>query len=240
MKIKLAVFDMAGTTVQDQNYVGKAFLHALQSFGYASVQPREVQAVMGYEKPQAIRTLLQQHEPDTSKIKDSLVHEIHQVFVSNMIDFYRQTPNIQPTPHAEETLQKLQERGVKIGLNTGFSRDIAEVIIERLRWKEKGLFHYLVASDEVSQGRPYPHMIFKMMSMAGVTEPTEVVKIGDTKVDIEEGKNVGCRYIIAVTTGAYTREALAAYQPTHIVDDLSELIDILQEDLPVLTKPSSL
>ena len=32
-----------------------------------------------------------------------------------------------------------------------------------------------------------------------------VAKIGDTAVDIEEGQNAGCRYIVAVTTGIYGR-----------------------------------
>ena len=141
-----------------------------------------------------------------------------------MITFYKNDPSIAPTPHAEETMKKLKEAGVLVGLNTGFSRDIADTIVERLQWKEKDLFDYLVASDEVEHGRPSPEMIHKMMAAADITNPASVAKVGDTEVDINEGKNVGCKYIIGVTTGAYSREALSLYQPTHIVDDLTEII----------------
>ena len=59
MPVKLIVFDMAGTTVHDQSNVGKAFLHALHSFDYHQIQEEEVQVVMGYKKPVAIRKLLE-------------------------------------------------------------------------------------------------------------------------------------------------------------------------------------
>ena len=61
-KIKLVVFDMAGTTVHDEMYVSKAVAAAMKEFGY-NVQPLEVQPIMGYEKPLAISMLLDKHDP---------------------------------------------------------------------------------------------------------------------------------------------------------------------------------
>ncbi|MND98460.1 hypothetical protein D3C80_908120 [compost metagenome] len=68
-------------------------------------------------------------------------------------------------------------------------------------------------------------MIRKMMDNAGVKE-NEVAKVGDTEVDINEGINTGCLYVIGVTTGAFTREELLPYKPTHIIDSLKELEQI--------------
>ena len=70
-------------------------------------------------------------------------------------------------------------------------------------------------------------MIHKIMALTGVTDPKRIVKIGDTEVDVNEGKNSECLYSIGVTTGAFTREALLPYQPDFIVDDLIELIEII-------------
>jgi phosphoglycolate phosphatase-like HAD superfamily hydrolase len=50
-----------------------------------------------------------------------------------------------------------------------------------------------------------------------------VVKIGDTEVDINEGINAGCAIVVAVTTGAFTRDQLEPYAPDYIIDNLSEL-----------------
>ena len=66
-------------------------------------------------------------------------------------------------------------------------------------------------------------MIQTLMHRNGVDDPNEVVKIGDTEVDINEGRNAGCALVIAVTTGAFTRQELHEYNPDHIIDDLSYL-----------------
>jgi phosphoglycolate phosphatase-like HAD superfamily hydrolase len=61
------------------------------------------------------------------------------------------------------------------------------------------------------------------MQRAGITDPKEVMKIGDTEVDVNEGRNAGCSLVIAVTTGAFTKMQLEEYHPDHIIDDLSQL-----------------
>lgn len=227
MSIKLVVLDIAGTTVQDDNNVGTAFQQALQQYGY-EVPLEMINPLMGYEKQLAIHTMLKKYEPDQSKVTTSLITAIHKVFVSNMITYYETTDTLRFIPGVEETLAALHEEGIRIAINTGFSRDIAELIVRRLQWREKGLFDYLVASDEVEQGRPFPFMIRRLMAAANVTDSKEVVKVGDTEVDIREGQNAGCLYVIGVTTGAFTRDQLAPYKPTHIIDNLSELIGIIQ------------
>ena len=66
-----------------------------------------------------------------------------------------------------------------------------------------------------------------MMKKAGINDPRKVVKVGDTEVDVMEGKNAGCILSIAVTTGAFTREALIPYTPDYIINNLGELDSIL-------------
>ena len=105
---------------------------------------------------------------------------------------------------------------------------IADTIVNRFQWKEKNLVDDYIASDEVENGRPSALMIEELMQRAGIDDPMEVIKVGDTFVDIEEGKNAGCKYIVAVTTGSGTKEELEEYAPTHIINSLSELPVILQ------------
>lgn len=224
MLTELVVFDMAGTTVKDKNYVGIAFQQAMESRGY-SIAIEDVNPLMGYEKPLAIRMMLEVREADKDKITDELVAAIHAKFVSGMLDFYRTTQDIAPLPNVEETFASLRADGVKIALNTGFSRNIADVIIDRLGWEDK--IDYLVASDEVPFGRPYPDMIQKIMKALGVSSAENVAKVGDTEVDINEGINAGCKYVIGVTTGAFTREQLLPYKPTHVIDDIADVLSIL-------------
>ncbi len=71
-------------------------------------------------------------------------------------------------------------------------------------------------------------MIQKLMNDAGITTASSVIKVGDTEVDVNEGRNARCLYSIAVTTGAFTREQILAYSPDFILDDVMALIPILE------------
>jgi len=228
MPIKLVIFDIAGTTVKDDHNVSKAFKAALDKYNY-NVPLELINPLMGYEKNQAITQMLRLHETDESKITVGLVNDIHREFVKQMIHFYQFEPGIEPLPNVEETFAALHNTGVLVGINTGFSRDIAETIVNRLQWREKGLIDYLIGSDEVELGRPHPFMIQKIMQEADITDPKEVVKVGDTEVDIREGQSVGCKYVIGVTTGIFTRAELEEYHPTQIIDDIAELLDIIKQ-----------
>lgn len=221
LMIKLVVFDIAGTTVRDKDYVHQALIEAMATFGFTVYRP-EANAVMGYPKPLAIREMLQRRGADIQ-----LVDAIHKNFLQIMIRFYCYDPEVAPALYAEETLDLLRERGIKVALDTGFSRDITEVILERLGWKDR--IDAWVASDMVERGRPYPDMIRYLMAQVGVEDPSEVAKVGDTTVDILEGKNAGASLVISVTNGAYSSAELANEAPTHLVNDLREAAAIILE-----------
>jgi phosphonatase-like hydrolase len=225
MAIKMVVFDMAGTTVADKNSVSDAFISAFSSRGL-TISRHMVDPLMGYKKPMAIKMVLDRINADAS---EKTITQIHEQFVDEMLNHYEFSAEVQPMPGAEETLWQLKEEGMIIALNTGFSRDIADVIVERMQWREMGLVDDYIASDEVAYGRPDPAMILKLMRRAGITDPKEVIKIGDTEVDVREGKNAGCLYSIAVTTGTFTREELKSYHPDFIIDHLSELQPLIHQ-----------
>ena len=77
----------------------------------------------------------------------------------------------------------IKQRGIKIGLDTGFSNHITDIIIERLGWLKNGIIDYVVSSNQVAAGRPQPFMIKKMMQAAGIDDSKQVVKLGDTEVE---------------------------------------------------------
>jgi phosphonatase-like hydrolase len=227
-KIKLAVFDMAGTTIHDENSVAKAFQSALTKHGYTTVTLQEANEKMGYSKPQAIRELLEIHEPDPSKITPEIIEEIHSDFVQGMLDFYATDPSIRPVTDAEEVFEALHQMGIKVGLDTGFSRDITDIILTRVGWINGNHIDASAASDEVEQGRPHPFMIQKIMDELGITDPKSVIKIGDTEVDVNEGHNAGCLMSIGITSGVFSEEELIPHHPTHLAKSLTEVLEIVR------------
>jgi phosphonatase-like hydrolase len=217
---------MAGTTVRDPGLVAAALAGALGVHGY-TIDPAAAQPLMGYDKPEAIRRLMRDAGAVRAADDSVLVMRIHAEFVTQMLQCYRTDPRVEPMPEAEECFAALRARGIRIALNTAFSRSIADAIVTRFGWLENGIVDDLVATDEVPSGRPEPHMMRTLMARAGVDDPRAVVKIGDTEVDVREGRNVGAGLVVAVTTGAYSRAALEAYAPDRIIDSLRELPGLL-------------
>lgn len=223
MATTMVVFDIAGTTVKDENHVAASFIHAFESSGF-TVTTADANPLMGYHKPLAIRIMLEQLG---AAVTDELVDKIHRAFEEEMIDFYAGSPSVQPMDDTEEVFMQLKEKGVRVVLNTGFSRIIADTIVGRFQWMERGLVDDYIGSNEVERGRPYTDMINILMTRGGIEEAGTVVKVGDTPVDIEEGRNAGCGSVIAVTTGATTESVLIGYEPDHIVHNLSAILPIV-------------
>ncbi|HEX4607105.1 MAG TPA: phosphonatase-like hydrolase [Urbifossiella sp.] len=216
---ELVVFDMAGTTVHDGDGVNAAFRAALAGHGVAA-DPAVIDRVMGYYKPEAIRIILDTvGRPATAAEVDM----IHTDFVARMKDYYATNPDVRPIPGAVEGFARLRAAGVKVALNTGFGRAIADAVLARLGWSVPGVVDATIASDEAPRGRPHPDMIRALMERLGVRDPRAVVKVGDTTVDMEEGTNVGCGKVVGVTTGAFTWEQLATRPHTHIVASVADV-----------------
>jgi phosphonatase-like hydrolase len=226
--IKMVVFDMAGTTVNDEGNITEAFADAMEAYGY-EVPAAQINPLMGYKKPVAIKMMLEIFEPNKQLITGGLIDLIHERFVENMMVFYKQTQNLYALPNVETVFAELRRRGIKVCLNTGFSREIADVILGRLGWWQAPLVDDLIASDEVAEGRPAPFMIETLMQRAGLTSASAVVKVGDTEVDVHEGKNAGCRATVAVTTGAFSRAAIEPYAPNFIIDNMADLLPIVDQ-----------
>lgn len=225
-KVELVVFDIAGTTVEDNGEIAIAFQEALKAFGY-KIPVEKINPLMGYKKTEAIKRLLKEYEIKKEKISTEYIQKIHQLFLERMTQFYSTTKNLRPLPSAEEVFTSLKGKNILVGLDTGFSKQITDIIVNRLGWIENKMVDYVISSNEVIAGRPFPYMIEEIMHKAKLRDTKKVIKVGDTEVDIKEGKNAGCLYSIGITTGAFTKEELTEYNPSFIIDDLKEIITII-------------
>ena len=225
--IQVVVFDMAGTTVRDTGSIAIAFIEAFKKYGY-EVNNEEVNRFMGFRKKEAIRMLLEKFDNVQFEELDETVEKIHTAFLDNMISFYKADQELQPLPNAEEVFSLLRQRGIKVALNTGFTRSITDTILKKLNWDNSDKIDFVIASDEVPNGRPHPFMIQTIMRALNIDDPKYVAKVGDTEVDVWEGRIAGCGLVASVTTGAFTREQLEEYQPDYIIDNLSELTALIK------------
>jgi phosphonatase-like hydrolase len=222
--IELVVFDMAGTTVSEGGAVYECLRDTLAANGL-DVPSNAVHEVKGMDKYEALRILI-----ESSAMREELapgLDAIHEDFVERMIEFYRNDPSVGETPGASDTFRRLRRAGVKVALNTGFSRDIAQTLIDRLGWERDELVDASVTSDEVERGRPHPDMIRRLMLKLDVDDPRRVAKVGDTPADLLEGKNAGCGLVVGVTQGSCALEQLERYPHDHLIGSVAELPELL-------------
>ncbi|WAC14795.1 phosphonatase-like hydrolase [Dyadobacter pollutisoli] len=221
--IKMVVFDMAGTTVDENNVVYKTLMLAINEKGINVALDEVLAEGAGKEKLQAIRSVLaiKQIEDET------LAKEIFERFLTMLDDAYAEQ-DIFEQPNATNVFNALRESGIAVVLNTGYNRQTAEALITKIGWQLDVNFDCLITASDVELNRPNPDMILLAMSQLGITDGSEVAKVGDSAIDIEEGQNAGCGLSIGITTGAHTPEQLRQANPDYIIGDLIELLGILE------------
>ena len=225
MQIQCVVFDMAGTTVNEDNIVYKTLQAALNHFNV----PVDLNHVLlygaGKEKFQAIKDIIS-NSPYTLDETGQL--EAFNYFLAQL-DIAYLNFDVTPMPGAEQVFAALKQSGVKVVLNTGYNRATAENLLGKLGWAEGQQIDLLVTASDVLHNRPMPDMILYAKDKLSISDTNHMVKIGDSCIDIEEGKNAGCLLNIGITTGAQTEIQLMEAKPDYIVYSLTEMLEILEK-----------
>ena len=213
---------MAGTTVNENMLVYKTLQSAIEEAGFTVTLEQVLAEGAGMEKLDALRAILKKY---TTNQNEELVRETYHRFVDRLEKAY-QEHEIFPQDNAITLFEALRQKKVRVVLNTGYNRQTAQSLIEKLGWKQGETFDDLITATDVRQSRPHPDMILLAMERAGITDAREVAKVGDSVIDIQEGLNAGASLNIGITTGAHTREQLETADPNYIIDNLIDVLSI--------------
>jgi phosphonatase-like hydrolase len=221
--IELVVFDMAGTTIDEDNVVYKTVRAAVNAAGYDFSQEQVQMMGAGKEKSQAIRDVL---ALDGNEHTEQEVSEIFADFKRRLTVAYQQL-EVREQPGASAVFQQLRAKGIKSVLNTGYDRSTAQSLLDKLGWVVGRDIDGLITASDVPNNRPHPDMIHRAIELTGCSSALAAVKVGDSKIDIEEGKNAACGMTFGITTGAQTESQLLEAQPTAVLHALSELVEAI-------------
>ncbi|WP_373300044.1 phosphonatase-like hydrolase [Streptomyces albospinus] len=229
--IRLAVLDMAGTTVADGGLVERAFDAAARHMGVEPGSPDHaeklayVRATMGESKISVFRHLFAAPDGDPTATEDAArrANRAFETAYGDLVDEGR----IAPVPGAREAIETLRQAGRTVVLTTGFARVTQDALLDALGWRDLAALT-LCPADAGGRGRPYPDMVLTALLRTGAAADVRQIAVaGDTSYDMIAGRRSGASVVAGVLTGAHDAAQLESAGATHVLGSVAELPALL-------------
>lgn len=203
--VKAVIFDLAGTVIDFGSCApAGAFVALFESYGVTATLT-QARVPMGLHKRDHIRTMLEMPELTQQwqarhdrPWTEQDVEALYQDFIPLQL---KALPNYGDLiPGAAAMVKSLQERGIKVGVSTGYNHEMLEMVLQQAA--DQGLVpDAATCGTAVPSGRPAPWMIYRLMEELNVYPASSVVKVGDTLADIQAGLNAGVWSVGVTRTG---------------------------------------
>ena len=214
---RMLICDMAGTTIQEKGIVYNSLFNTIKLIKPDLIKS-EISKFSGYNKTEVIKYYVDEQKMDSPII---VLNNLKSEFNYYLKKEYSNNNSVNLIhPNLPLFFNLLREQDIKICLNTGYNKDIQNLLIDKLNLLD--CIDDYISSEEVDRGRPYPYMIERLMFRNNIEYPQEVIKIGDSIVDINEGKNAGCK-TVGVLSGSNSKVQLKKEKPDFIINNIMDL-----------------
>jgi phosphonoacetaldehyde hydrolase len=204
-RVKLAIFDWAGTTVDFGCQAPvEAFVAGFKAKGI-EMDALTARGPMGMEKRDHIKKLTELpvvvnrwREVHGRAIHEEDIDSMYNEFVPHLLAILKDKTRL--IPGVRDASTALKKMGIKIGSTTGYFKEAADLVSAAAA--EQGFRPEVsVCSTDVAHGRPHPWMIYRVMEAFNIYPPAQVVNIGDTEVDMKAAQNAGVWAVGVAATG---------------------------------------
>lgn len=125
--------------------------------------------------------------------------------------------------NVKNTLGDFYRQGIQLNVASSKGKEALTKILKKHQVYE--LFSFVGGEEDVKAKKPSPEIVNLIMSRHNY-DSKECLVIGDTVFDIEMGQRTNVD-TCGVTYGNNTREELQRQRPNYIIDDFSNLLDIV-------------
>lgn len=265
-RFRAVIFDLGGTLVDKYSMTPLlSFQRVLQNHNLVCSHQTIIKD-MGKEKREHISELLRTRENTERwlfrygrKPQSSDCDKLFEEFTE--IQREQTHHHLQILPETLESLRHLRDSGIKIGVTTGFSKELMDIVRDKLSDEHIPVDEWVSSTCLDLPGRPAPHMIYELMRRFQITNPRSILKVDDTNVGLLEGKNAGCltmgvaRWSINMNVRSLdeirmveenpevyyeklrrSRKKLYMTKPDYVVDSLKELRNLIEREYSVSKK----
>jgi phosphonatase-like hydrolase len=223
-KIRLVIFDVGGTIIEDNGVVTRAFKAALES-NRLQATPAELTAVKGASKRAVIAQFVERQWGKGEPRNPERIAKTYEDFKRELENSFA-NGGVKPIRGAAQTFSWLKSQNILCATTTGFYKSVTDRILESAGWQET--FAANICSEDVKAGRPAPFMIFHAMEQAGVGDVRKVLNVGDTRLDLQAGHRAGVLGVIGVLTGIQKEDQLRPESPSHLISSVADLPSLVE------------
>jgi phosphonatase-like hydrolase len=223
-KIRLVIFDIGGTIIEDHGEVVASFCAALAANGLAASEA-EIRELKGSSKRDVIKKFVERQWGKEVAGNEDRIRKAYGDFRAELEKRFS-NGGVKPIVGAESSFSWLRAHDIVCATTTGFYRSVTDRILDAAGWRRT--FAANICSDDVKVGRPAPYMIFHAMEASGIDNVRQVLNVGDTPLDIQAGVRAGVLGVVGVLSGIHKEARLSLESPSHLIPTVADIPSLIQ------------
>ena len=218
---EVILFDLDGTLINSAPDLALAVNHMLVTLDRDMFPEDIIDGWVGNGALMLVQRALSGKRTVDDSLDDAMVQNALDIFLK----YYAKNlcNETIPYPHVKTTLNTLKKKGYRLSIVTNKPFAFVEPILEGLGMN--GLFELILGGDSLPLKKPDPAPLLHVGEKLGVSVKT-CVMVGDSKNDILAANACGMQSV-GVTYGYNYGEDIGVHNPTVIIDDFSELLELL-------------
>lgn len=199
--IRACIFDLGGTIVD--KYSLTPFLSFKDAFKKLNINISDklIYKDMGKDKKEHIQLILEDSNIRKQWFSNNNtlpnIHDINHIYNLFNQHQYKNSKFIDIIPETYDCINYLRNNNINTGCTTGFNKENMNNIKYLLKENNLNLDSYVSSTCVKKQDgtyftRPCSGMIYQNLKNLNLTSTKNVIKVDDTNIGIEEGKNSGC------------------------------------------------
>ncbi len=217
--IKACIFDLDGTiadTIETITYYGN---RALNKFGFGDIDSETYKLLVGNGYEILVKNMLNTLGVYTDKVYNEMKEFYHDDYETDSMYKTKIYDGM------KELVKFLGENKIKRGVLTNKPQGAADDVIKY--FFEDNSFEIVSGISDGDKLKPDPQRLFKMLEKMGVKND-EVLYFGDTKTDMQTGKNANL-FTIGVLWGFRSKEELLTNGADMLASHPDEIIEYIKK-----------
>jgi phosphoglycolate phosphatase len=212
LKFQAVIFDLDGTLVDHFTAIHKVFSVVLARVGAPARSFEEVKRAVGGSHETTLRKFVTEAQfEEALKIYRELIQGEMALEGVFLLD------------GARETLEQLEQRGVKMAVLTNKWGKVTRRLLQHL--EAAHFFGAIVGVEDTRWRKPERELTDYTMKQLGVMA-AQTLMVGDSPFDVATARNAGLK-VCLVPTGTHTAEELAAERPDWLVSSLRDVVGVV-------------